>query len=546
MKYFQIIIGGAAGEGSKKAGLVLARFFSVYGFNVFIHEDYESLVKGGHNFSQISASEKKVDAVRKKVDFVLALNEDAIIKHKDKIKEDGGVLIYDSECTEEDFTGQGFEVVKAPLVDFVNEGGGITLMKNTALVSVFSKIVGMDWEKVKEVLQEEFKIKTEKNIEVAEVAFQKTDTIREINKTIEREISLISGNEAVAMGALDAGLDCYFAYPMTPATGILRFFSNSEKVKSYQPESEISSASMVLGAAYAGKRSMTGTSGGGFALMTESVSFSAQAEVPFVVALSQRMGPASGVPTYQAQGDLLFALNSGHGDMMRFVVTPGDADEAYELSGKAVNIAWKYQLPAVILLDKEISENTYTFKKEDQVVKEEVPVGDNSVDYNRYDGEDISPMSFPGGDAVVKVTGYEHDEKGVAVEDSESINKMHEKRIRKYEKLKEEVSEMPAIKCTGEGSTAVIFWGSTKGAVLEGAKNLNLKTVQILIMQPFPYKQLREALQGVERVVCVENNATGQLSKVLRSYGVRADSEILKYDGRPFSVEEVKEELEDL
>ncbi|MDA3815197.1 MAG: pyruvate ferredoxin oxidoreductase, partial [Patescibacteria group bacterium] len=417
------------------------------------------------------------------------------------------------------------------------------LMKNTALVSSFAKIIGLEWDVVEKILKKELKVELEKNIEVARTAFQEAETVKEVEKIGEEDGQLISGNEAVALGAVDAGLECFFAYPMTPATSILRFFINYEKVKTLQPENEISVANMVLGASYTGKRTMTGTSGGGFALMTETISLSAQAEIPFVVALSQRMGPASGVPTYQGQGDLLFALNAGHGDMMRFVVAPGDANDAYYLTGKALNIAWKYQMPSIVILDKEISENTYTFKKEKKVEKEEVFFAENNSDYKRYSGEDISPMAFPGGEAVVKATGYEHDEKGVAVEDAEAIKKMQRKRIRKYEKLKQEVEEMETVKVTGNESVAVIFWGSTKGAVLEATRELDVRAVQVLVMEPFSKKQMEEALSGVEKIISVETNATGQLSKVLQCNGFKVDEEILKYDGRPFSVDELREKL---
>jgi 2-oxoglutarate ferredoxin oxidoreductase subunit alpha len=546
MKDFQIIIGGEAGEGSKKAGMIIANFFNTYGFSVFIHEDYQSLIKGGHNFSSISVSERKVDGIREEVDFVLALNEDTIFKHKNKIKKEGGVLIYDKDCTDKDFSAEGFRVIKVPLMDIVNRVEGIALMKNTALVSSFAKTIGLKWEVVEEVLEKELKVELEKNIEVARTAFQETETVKEVEAVGEKKGELISGNEAVALGAIDAGLDCFFAYPMTPATGILRFFVNYEKVKTFQPENEISVANMVLGASYTGKRTMTGTSGGGFALMTETVSLSAQSEVPLVIALSQRMGPASGVPTYQGQGDLLFALNAGHGDMIRFVVAPGDANDAYYLTGRALNTAWKYQLPSIIILDKEISENTYTFKKEKQVEKEEAVLAENNIGYNRYDGEDISPMAFPGGEAVVKVTGYEHDKKGVVTEDAEAIKKMQEKRIRKYEKLKQEVEQMEAVRVTGSGSVAVVFWGSTKGVALEAVKDLDIRAVQVLIMEPFSKKQMEEALLGVEKIISVETNATGQLSKVLQCNGFKVDEEILKYDGRPFNVDELRESLKNL
>ncbi len=544
LKEAQIIVGGAAGEGSKKAGLLIGKLFNAYGFRVFIHEDYESVIKGGHNFSQISVSREKKEAIEEKIDFLLALNKGAVLKHKEKVKE-GGVIIYDKDVDCEDVNVvEGVDMVEVPLKEIVERAEGIPLMKNTALVSAFCKIMGMSFDKVGFVLGKELPVETEKNLEVARIAYEEMESKREIKETGNEPLPLFSGNEVVGLGAIYAGLECYYAYPMTPSTGVLMFLSKIEGVKTFQPESEIGVINAALGSAYAGRRTMIGTSGGGFALMTEGISFSAQSEIPLVTVLSQRMGPATGVPTYQAQGDLLFALNSGHGDMMRFVVAPGDVSETYELSGKAMNIAWKYQLPSIILLDKELAENTYTLDRELDVLKEDCVMADDSHDYKRYAGEDISPMLFPGGEAVVKTTGYEHNEKGVAVEDAQSIKEMHDKRMRKYEKLKKEVEEMDSVRVEGEGDVCIVFWGSTKGAAKEATKEMNVKLVQPLVFQPLPEEKLKKEILGSKKIISVETNATGQMTSVLKSAGIEVHETILKYDGRPFTVEELKREIE--
>ncbi len=544
IKEIQIIIGGAAGEGSKKAGLIIAKLFNLYGFHVFIHEDYCSVIKGGHNFSQISVSSRKKSAINEKIDFLLALNYDTIEKHKEKLKEDG-ILIYDSEI-EGDIDLEEDRAIKIPLSDIVNEAEGIPLMKNTALVAAFSKITGMKLEKIEETLRREFKKETEKNLEVARLAYQKSEKKREIEEEKDEFLPLFCGNHAVALGAIDAGLENYFAYPMTPSTGVLQFLSNVKGIRTFQPESEIAVINAGIGSAYTGRRTMIGTSGGGFALMTEGVSLSAISETPLLIVMSQRMGPATGVPTYQAQGDLLFTLFSGHGDMMRFVVAPGDATDCYYLAGEALNIAWRYQMPAILLLDKEISENTYELETKERVKKEDIIKAEGDAEnYNRYEGEDISPLLFPGEGGVVKATGYEHDKKGVATEDAEKVKEMVEKRIRKHEKLKEELREKETIKVENrDAKTAVIFWGSTKGAMLEATKDMDLRLIQIIVVQPFPEEKIKEALKGVEKIICVETNATGQMAQALSMHGVKSDEKILKYNGRPFFVEELKRELE--
>ncbi len=546
MNNMQIIIGGAAGEGSKKAGLLIAKLLNSYGYKVFIHEDYQSVIKGGHNFSYISATKEEHNAIREKVDVVLALNEDTISRHINSIKE-MGVLIYDGDLVKREIAErEDVQKIGAPLDAIVREAEGISLMKNTALVSFFAKTFGIEFDKLEAVLRKEIRVEEEKNIKVASVAYYNNGKEIEKIEKIEREpLPLLSGNEAVALGAIAAGLECYFAYPMTPSTSILGLLSTIDGVKTFQPESEIAVINAAVGSAYAGRRTMVGTSGGGYALMTEGISLAAQSETPVVVAMSQRMGPATGVPTYQGQGDLLFTLNSGHGDMMRFVVAPGDSEEAYFWAGKTLNIAWKYQLPAIILLDKELSENRYELEIKEKIEREEELLSEKGQEYMRYEGEDISPLSFPGKDGVVvKGTGYEHTEKGIATEEKEEIIKMQDKRIRKQNKLKKEVEEMSGVKRYKEGDVAIVFWGSTKGVAIESTRDMNVRLVQPIIIQPFPIESFKKEIEGVKKIICVETNSTGQLTSVLKGEGIIVNDVILKYDGRPFTVEELKEEIQ--
>ncbi|MFP4617121.1 MAG: 2-oxoacid:acceptor oxidoreductase subunit alpha [Candidatus Paceibacterota bacterium] len=546
MDNFQIVVGGAAGDGSKKSGLVIAKLFNSYGFRVFIHEDYHSLIRGGHNFSQISVSkDEKVEAKKDKIDILLALNKDTILKHRDRMNE-GGVLIHDPSYTEADLSEEeGIEITEINAQEIVNDVGGDHLMKNTALIAALAKMMGMEWHKVSEVIKRNLNKETEKNLNVAESAFNKTEQKRDTEETGNPPLPITSGNKAVALGALKAGLESCISYPMTPATGVFSFLTTVDGVRTAQPENEISVINMALGSAYSGRRTMLATSGGGFALMTETLSFSAQSEIPILIALSQRMGPATGVPTYESQGDLLFALNAGHGDMERFLVAPGDSDEAFYWSGKALNIAWRYQMPAILLIDKELSENTYTLEGHYHIDKEDIVLGDNNKDYKRYSGEDISPIQFPGGEAIIKATGYEHTEDGGSTEEPEEVKRMQEKRMRKGERLREELNILETVKTYGEGPVAVVFWGSTKGAVLEASEDLDVKLVQPVVLQPFPEQQMKDALEGSEKIICVEINAVGQLAKLMKMYGIETDEKILKYESRPFTVEELREKLQE-
>lgn len=529
-KDYSILVGGEAGQGSRKAGLIIAKIFNQMGYSVFIHEDYQSLIKGGHNFSQIRASQKECLTHRKTSDFILALDNKTVEKHKSLLNKGGVIISGEKSC----------EIVK--------ELGGSRIMGNIAMIAIFSRMIGVDWKILLSVLKKEISRDVDKNIEIAKKAYNETEELFKIEKLKDAVNPLLIGNVAIALGAIDAGLDIYSAYPMTPATSILHYLAEKRKTITTQAENEISAIQSIIGSAYAGKRSMTGTSGGGFALMTEAISFAAIAEIPILVVNSQRAGPASGVPTYSAQADLLFTINSGHGDMTRFVASPGDANEAYGLSGTLLNFAWKYQTPAILLADKELSESTYEFYPK-KIKKETEILWKKKGDYKRYEivKNGISPLAYPG-QAIVKSTSYEHNEFGYTVEDEQSIVAMQDKRLRKFKEMEKELDKIEAIKVYGnkKSDKAIVCWGSTKGAVKETAETLGLKVIQILFLQPFPVNQMKKALKGVNKLILVECNATGQLGVLLSQYGIKVDKQILKYDMRPFTPEDLELKLKKL
>jgi 2-oxoglutarate ferredoxin oxidoreductase subunit alpha len=341
---------------------------------------------------------------------------------------------------------------------------------------------------------------------------------------------------------------------MTPSSSILHFLAQNEEelgIVTYHPENEIAVVVSATGAAYAGVRTMVGTSGGGFGLMVEGVSLVAQNECPVVFVVSQRPGPSTGLPTYTAQSDLFFFLNAGHGEFARFAVAPGDPDQAFRLAGLAMNLAWKYQVPAFIISDKNLSESTFSFEtKGDEVRREEPPLWDGKGAYRRYERTPggVSPLAFPGRKgAVVKVTSYEHDQYGITTEEAAETTLMQEKRLAKRKGLAEEVERMEAVATYGEKASgkALVTWGSTKGACREVGENLGLRVVQPVVMEPFPVAQIRRALEGATRVICVENNATAGLARLLACHGIKVDGTILKYDGRPFAVDDLARRVEE-
>jgi 2-oxoglutarate/2-oxoacid ferredoxin oxidoreductase subunit alpha len=522
--FYSIIVGGAAGEGSKKTGAVVASILHSYGYYVFIHEDYESLIKGGHNFSLVRFGDEPVEAISEKIDFLLALNQDTVNRHQAQ------EIIFNSEQVK-DVKGIGL-----PIEQITQEMGGIPIMKNVALIGALAKRLGIPWSTVKKVIEKEMPKKTEINVLITKKGYDSVENKYSLKKLNKKKTELVTGNEAIARGAVAAGLDAYVAYPMTPATSILHYLAKVKKTIVFQPENEIAVINSALGMAYTGKKTMVGTSGGGFALMTEGISLSAQAEIPMVIVDSQRMGPATGVPTYGGQADLFFALGSGHGDFQRLVITPSNAEDAFSLTAWALEMSWKYQLPAIILTDKDLAESTYeaSFPK----IKAFKVKTSKKKNYLRYEDTDdgISPLAFPG-DQVVKATSYEHDEKGIAVEDAESIFKMQEKRYRKEKALEKELEKIKTINVYGQSKKAVIAWGSTVGAVKEAAKALNLTVIQPTVLQPFPNKEMSQILNKMDKVVSVEQNISGQLGSML---GIPS---LCKYNGRPFTVEELIKEL---
>lgn len=541
MKEYSILVGGEAGEGSKKAGLMIAKLLSDFGYRIYIYEDYQSIIRGGHNFSLIRASKERVLSSNEGIDFLLALNEDTSKRHSKKL-DDKDNMIYNSDAFS---SGKGIGV---PIESITKELGGIPIMKNTALVAAFAKVAGIDWATVRKVFKAELPIATDKNLEIAKGTYDRVERKVKIERLKDGKKPLVSGNEAIALGALKSGLEAYVAYPMTPSTGILNYMSSvarDYRLRVFQPENEIAVVNAAIGMAFAGKRTMVGTSGGGFALMNEALSLAAQAETPLVVVEGQRMGPSTGVPTYGGQSDLLYVLSSGHGDFDKFVVAPGDEGEAFYLSGLALDIAWKYQIPAIILSDKELAESTYSFdEKLAEIPPESKPALWNGKGvYGRYEitKDGISPMAFPGRKGVVvKGTSYEHDEAGITVEDEKSVKAMQDKRIRKFKTLKKEVDKIKSVKVYGnkKSTTALVVWGSVKGAALEAAEREGIRLVQPTIMNPFPEKQMKTALKGVRKTIVAELNSKGQLATLLRGYGIGSES-ILKYTGRPFTADEL-------
>ncbi len=549
MKEISVLIGGKAGEGINQAGLLIARLLAHSGFNIYIYYDYPSLIRGGHNFSIIRASQREIGSHLNKVDILLALNQDVIDFHKERLTSES-VILYDSSQVKS--KGIGLD-----LGTIIKEEKALPIMRNSAIIGGFCKAVGMEKEILEQVIKEHISKETDLNLKVALQGYNQTKEQLKIEPTACPVWPILTGNEAISLGLIKAGLTSYVAYPMTPASSVLHVLADLAQdfsLKVIHPENEIAVILMALGFAYAGERVAVGTSGGGFCLMTEGLSLSGMAEVPVTIVMSQRPGPSTGVPTYTCQSDLDFVLSAGQGEFLRLVAAPGDVHQAYYWSGVSLNTSWKWQIPSIILVDKALSEGSFSFDLDSIEPLEEEPIPlaenlqENSVPYKRYldTPTGVSPLKFvPSKDEVIKVNSYTHDEAGITTEDAVKIKKAQDKILRKEKYLIEDLNQYEQVKTYGnqDAETALLCWGSNKGVCVEAAEKFSLKVIQPIVLCPFPAEQFKQALEGVKKIICVENNATAQLAGLVRNYGFNIDQKILKYDGRPFALDELEKEL---
>ena len=349
--------------------------------------------------------------------------------------------------------------------------------------------------------------------------------------------SLVSGANAMAEGMVRAGLEYYYAYPMTPASPVLHYLVKKRGVIAYQPESEISAINMAIGSAIAGRRSATGTSGGGFALMCESIGLAGIAEIPVLIIEAQRTGPSTGMATYIGQEDLDFVLYPSQGEFPLIVGSPYTIEDGFRMAGELMNLAWRHQTPAILLTDKHLIESLETTQiDENAVKKEEVEIVSKSEGLiKRYELTESGLSRYAAPPAIVKFNSNEHDEFGLTTDDADMRVRMHEKRMEKEKLIEEDVKKM-AFDEFFRGRDVIVTWGSTFGALHEVAEELGFRLIAIRYLRPFIPPEVKKA-------VVVECNYTGQLSRMLREKTGAEIESVLKWDGRPFTPEELRERL---
>jgi 2-oxoglutarate/2-oxoacid ferredoxin oxidoreductase subunit alpha len=553
-------IGGEAGQGIQTVGGLLASTCHEAGFFLMGINDFESRIRGGHSFFQLRISNQPVHAPCNRVNLLVGMDQRTVDLHKDQVTQDGLIIQNGEEKETRD------EIHVIPIFELARKAGG-AVTANTVAAGVILALLGAPFELFERIINRQFEHSgpeiIEKNLKAGRLGFEAVKGLKcDFSLNWDRKKAggvLMTGSLAMALGAL-AG-DCRFAsfYPMSPATGIM------EQLASYQDqfplvveqaEDEISAVNMIIGAAFAGVRSMTATSGGGFCLMTEGLGLAGITETPVVIVNGQRPGPATGLPTRTGQGDLHFMIRAAQDDFPRFVFAPGSPAEAFHTTLRALNLAEKYQTPAIILVDQFLLDSLFLVEEElsapEKIERFLSPAGSTKDDnpYKRYALHDsgISPRALPGrSKALVVVSGNEHREDGHLSEDIDDRNAMVRKRASKLPGM---LSEMRRPKSYhGDSKILLVGWGSSEGILRESVEllrndDMDAGAVLFCDIWPFPVQHALEALSNADHLFVAEQNSTGQFAQLLRQEtGLSASGKILKYDGRPFYPFEISSEV---
>lgn len=568
---YNILIGGSAGQGVDTVAAIFEKILNKTGFNIFTIRDYMSRVRGGHNFIQVRFGKDEILSHWDELDVIVALNEETATIHKDRLKE-SGVILCDVDVREDSvFPGNSKNTKNIifknlSLKSKAKEIGNIKVSGTVALGALL-KILSIDCKEIDGIIHGFFHDEiAAQNIAALETGRTLTDSILNISSpnpgnTPSNQNILINGNQSIALGAIAAGCKFYSAYPMTPSTTIMGYLASKmheAQIVVEQAEDEIAAINMAIGASYAGVRSMTGTSGGGFSLMVEALGLSSMLEVPVVIAEIQRPGPTTGFPTRTEQADLKFVISASQGEFPRMVISLRSPEDAFYQTVRAFNIADKYQIPVILLGDQYLADYTTTVKPFDlnKVDIHRYFADETSIDINNYKRYQItetgiSPKIIPGKipGATVLVDSDEHDEYGRITESAEVRIQMNNKRLRKLKYLEQELIE-PELLGEEESPILIVAWGSTYGPVYEAVELINKTSktkVSALVfgdIWPLPQKLLMQKALKAESIINIEQNATGQLASLIRECtGISCNKSILKYDGRPMSSKYIFEEL---
>lgn len=570
-------VGGAAGDGIMTVGEMFAKACTRGGLQVSAYTEFPSLVRGGHNNYWVHVEDRPVYSTLLRTDILVALNRETVDLHKDTLAK-GSAVIYDPDTfalTENEFC-KGVMLVPIQFMKLAAEQAGSKLYRNTVAVGASLGMVEYDFSFIEGVIADAFGKKGKKvideNVKAARLGY---DAAKAFGKGFSHRLTpvphperlmLLSGSDAITLGAIKAGCKLYSTYPMTPSSEILHqmaYLEEEHNIVVRQTEDEIAGIVMALGASFAGVRAMAGTAGGGFALMTEALSLAAQSETPLVLAVISRPAPSTGMPTWTAQADLNFAAYAGHGEVPRILVAPGDMEEAFYETFRAFNLAEKYQLPVIILSDKFLcmsfwSQRLYdttTLRVERGKLLSDAEIAAMVEKHGRrlrylVTKNGVSPRWFPGQKrGGFTASGNEHNEAGDVCETIENRIAQMQKRWRKVETARKELPK-PVLSGRKDAPLTIIGWGSTKLPALEAMRMLKeehgieVNYLHLLYLLPFPTEDVAKVLDTAKRTLLIEGNYDGQLAGLIARFtGRRPDELFLKYDGRPFYPEEIVERV---
>ena len=551
---YNVLIGGSAGQGMDTLAGLFQKSLHRNGYSIFVHKDYMSRVRGGHNFIQIRFGDLPLVSHCESLDLIAAMDDRTVEEHLPRLKPEG-FLIGDKSIKHD-----SSRLLTFPIQELAKEAGNEKTF-TTVFLGILLKWFGVATESSEAIILEAFKNRSpEANLKAMKSGLDLIDTRKHLDSGSQEERILVDGNQAIALGALAAGVTFYSAYPMTPSTSIMTTLANLQTeagIVVEQAEDEIAAINMAIGANYAGIRAMTGTSGGGFSLMTEALGLAGITETPLVVANVQRPGPATGFPTRTEQSDLSFLLTASHGEIPRMITALRNPSESFYQTTRAFNLSEKYQLPVLLLSDQYLADYTVTIPPFDvsevtierHLSTESVDAGDENP-YRRYAFTEngLSPRIIPGKvpGQVVLADSDEHDESGHITESAEMRIRMMEKRMGKMNLLKNEVQE-PWHMGDEKPAILILAWGSTAGPLEEALQRLQAEPdfprVGALVfgdLWPLPTKKLMELAPLANKLINVEQNYTGQLAKLVRQEtGFHCDKSYLKYDGRQMTPEDI-------
>ncbi|HTC74923.1 MAG TPA: 2-oxoacid:acceptor oxidoreductase subunit alpha [Edaphobacter sp.] len=573
---FAVAIGGAAGQGVATPGDIFAKIFSRRGLHLNAYNAYQSIIRGGHTFLTVRTGPDPVTNMGDRLDLLIPLNQDTMDRHLGLLAS-GAACLYNADQIHPGPAAPGVQLCPIP----VSKLADITRNKvaqNTLAMGAALSMMGVGFPALESVIAEQFRKKeksiTDENVSVARAGYDyATENFKPFAWPLpmtENKYAVLSGNTALAMGGAAAGVKFYCAYPMSPSTGVLHWMADHARkagIVVRQVEDEIGVVNMAIGAAHAGVRSMCATSGGGFALMSEGLGLSAQAEIPFVVIDCQRAGPSTGVPTKTEQGDLWQMLGAAFGDYPRIIAAPLDIGDCFTLIPELFNLADRFQVPGIVLCDLLLSEGRLSVDPKVLNFQPHIDRGElitsNGVEtheeYKRYliTESGISPRAIPGVPGYTHtVSSDEHDENGVLISDeytnAAKRRAMMEKRMRKMNGLEQSVPP-PELIGPPDAEVTLVGWGSTYGVIEEACEllrdqGISANQLQIRWLVPLRGDAIVDILKRSRHTIIVENNYSGQFARYLRSEtSFVPDGNIRKYDGEPFMphhiVDAVKEQL---